>query len=204
MLKDGLVAANGDVREVIDLYLAEMSSLGRARLDERKDRSGTGEIIATKIEAIDAENKPIPQSVSGQSVRFRMHYRCSGGAEERECRGGIVFRRGEHLCFVLSTWIAEREPLRLFGEGYIDFCVAELPLAAGSYAVDSFLESHELFDAVGNAAEIEVVDGDFYGTGRLRPSPHWKDVGVLIRQTCSHVNKKDRQACMTMAVQSIL
>ena len=39
--------------------------------------------------------------------------------------------------------------------------------------------NREIGDWIQNAVELEVVDGDFYGSGRLYP-PGWQGKGVLV------------------------
>jgi hypothetical protein len=77
------------------------------------------------------------------------------------------------------------EPLTLHGEGFIDFKIDELPLPGGVYTVGVLIH-HEDQDAdvLFGALEMEVIDGDFFGTGRVRPMSDWSDTGALVRHNC--------------------
>ncbi|BET68967.1 hypothetical protein ASA1KI_38850 [Opitutales bacterium ASA1] len=183
MLRGGRVVSSGAVKDVIDHYLADVAGASSRPLAERTDRSGNGDIVVTDLEVLDAEGRSAANVVSGDRITLRMHYRCrESGA--RECRAGIMVRQSEQLCFVLSSLMARKDPMYLEGSGHIDFVVPELPLAGAVYTLDPFLESNELHDNVANGAELSVVDGDYFGSGRIKPSPHWRNVGVLVKHEC--------------------
>lgn len=181
MLRNGSVAERGAIGEVVEAYLGEMSKLSVVPLAEREDRTGTGEIRATRIDLVNFDGNSLEHVMTGQSLTVRLHYRCESNRLMRDCRVILSFRRNEQTYLVLSTWVVDKNPLQLQGEGCIDFIVPEFPLTAGTYFVDAFVESNEVYDAVAHAAEIAVFDGDFYGTGKIRPSQYWQNVGVLIK-----------------------
>ena len=77
----------------------------------------------------------------------------------------------------------EKKPLHLSGEGWIDFTVPEWPLSGGTYHLSSFLASDRdnvVQDWIDDAATINVVDGDFYGTGKLYHTGR-RGKGVLLK-----------------------
>ena len=91
----------------------------------------------------------------------------------------------------------DTSPLNLSGEGYIDFCLPELPLSEGVYHVMSYVEGdREVQDWVYNASLVKVIDGDFYGTGKSYP-PGWKGKCVLVKyswQQVPHVHTSSRSS----------
>ncbi len=184
MLKGGRVFADGPVRTVVDRYLADVAGNAAEDLGARNDRSGDREVIATRVELLDADGAPAPQFVTGQRSVIRVHYRCRDSSASFECRAGIIVRRSEQLCMVLSSWMVSKESLIFSGEGAVDFVIPEMPLGEGCYALGTFFESSALHDAVEHAAEMSVADGDFFGTGRIRPSAHWQHAGVLVPHEC--------------------
>ena len=183
MLRNGILAADGNVAKVIDAYLVDFPFSSNSSLAQRRDRSGTGEVVATAIEWLNREDKVLKSLITGQALCARLHFRCQPGRVLRDSRAGLAFSRGEQTYFVLSTWMADNKPLHLEGVGFVDFIIPEFPLAAGTYVVHSFLESNELYDAVERAAEISVVDGDFYLSGRIRPTADWQNVGGPIKHS---------------------
>lgn len=180
MLRKGNIVADGVTRDVIDEYLAESSGLREVALADRKDRTGSGEVIATKIEILDGSGREQAHVETGQKVVVRLHYSCRNTHHRMECRAIIIVRRGEEYRFALSTRQTASGDVHFAGDGYVDFVIPHLPLTDGKYSLDVSLESQMVHDVIADAAEMSVVDGDFFGTGRVLPAENWKDPGVLI------------------------
>jgi lipopolysaccharide transport system ATP-binding protein len=82
---------------------------------------------------------------------------------------------------MMPTDVADRQTLDLRDSGYIDFVVPEVPLTAGDYVFEFFVESSGVTqDRLSAAAPLSVVDGDFYGSGRDYPVG-WGGKYVLVR-----------------------
>jgi lipopolysaccharide transport system ATP-binding protein len=72
------------------------------------------------------------------------------------------------------------DPVTLPSSGTIRCLIPRLPLSQNLYLLTLFLEvNREIEDWVINAIELEVIDGDFYGTGRVYPEG-WRGKGVLV------------------------
>jgi lipopolysaccharide transport system ATP-binding protein len=81
--------------------------------------------------------------------------------------------------------MVRHESVSLSGEGFIDFKIDELPLAGGTYTLGALIQLEErAADVLFGVVEMEVIDGDFFGTGRVRPLPSWSDPGALVRHSC--------------------
>jgi len=177
----GIVRADGSPRQVIDTYLAETVTLSKTGLEERTDRSGAGGIIITAIEALDNKGKPCPNPVTGQELILRMHYQCRLPKVFLNCRVSLSVHKDEHVYFLLSTELVSRQQLNLKGIGYLDFVIPDLPLSAGEYYLNSFIESNKIIeDWVIGAAMLSIVDGDYFGTGRNYPEG-WQGRCVLVK-----------------------
>ena len=101
------------------------------------------------------------------------------------CRVSLAVMKDARLLFSLSTDFVDRRALRLTGRGSVDFVVPDLPLSMGAYTVTSFLSSsgdEVIQDWVDDAAILEVVDGDYFGTGRLY-HPGFAGRSVLVRHS---------------------
>jgi lipopolysaccharide transport system ATP-binding protein len=195
MLRGGQKVTDGPVEQVVQHYLADMSERARISAAERTDRGGTGEVVTTNIEVLDPEARPLKEAISGQAVKLRLHYRCKDGGSFRNCLAVLVVRFNDQVVFTLSTSVARREPLSLRGEGFIDFEIEELPLAGGTYTVGALIQLEDrAADVLFGAIEMEVIDGDFFGTGRVRPTPGWSDPGALVRHSCvAHPGQPKRE-----------
>lgn len=181
LLEKGRVAKVGKTHTVVEGYADAIRSMAGTAIEARQDRDGLGEILVTRIEVLDSHRHPVAAAITGRDTVIRMYYRCATGKEFANCRVSISVngRKGQDL-FVLSTDIVDPTPLTLRGEGHVDFIVPQLPLTGGAYFFQSYIESNgHAQDWVKNVAPFSVLDGDYYGTGKLCP-PGWEANGVLI------------------------
>jgi lipopolysaccharide transport system ATP-binding protein len=185
MLRDGCLVASGPVEEVVQGYLAAVSERAKIPAAERTDRGGTGEVITTGIEVLGVNERPLEEAISGQAVKLRHHYRCRDGRRINNCKVVLVVRCNDRVVFTLATSMVRHESVSLSGEGFIDFKIDELPLAGGTYTLGALIQLEErAADVLFGVVEMEVIDGDFFGTGRVRPLPSWSDPGALVRHSC--------------------
>ena len=205
LLQKGLVAADGKPDEVIASYRNDISAANAVSLASRTDRMGTGKILLTGIAFLNSEEMPVGHTASGEYLIVRIQYRCQRQLRFPTGKVTLVVRKNEELCVVLCTAMADRAPITFEGDGYLDFILPELPLAAGTYSCDCFIHAnHELQDLVQHAAEISVEDGDFFGTGIVRPEPGWNNVGVLVKHRCRTGTSVTAEALVGNAADSTL
>jgi len=182
LLKEGTIVQSGPTTDVIDSYLKSLSDLANTSLGDRKDRQGTGEIIVKGIGLFDHLGEPVEYPRSGQDLTIRVTYQSQIEKTFKNCRASVLVKKDGRFFFHLSTDLVDTRQIDLEGNGYIDFVVPELPLSEGTYLLHVYLESNgEMQDWVMDAAEMAVVDGDFYGTGRNYPSPMWRGSTVLVK-----------------------
>ena len=188
LLEKGQVAKVGQTHTVVEGYADAIRGMAGTAIEARRDREGLGEILLTRIEVLDSDRHAVAAAITGRDTVIRLYYRCASGKEFANCRVSVSVngRKGQDL-FVLSTDIVDPTPLTLRGEGHVDFIVPQLPLTGGAYFFQSYIESNgHAQDWVKNVAPLSVLDGDYYGTGKLCP-PGWEANGVLIpyRWECS-------------------
>ncbi|MGC3974426.1 MAG: polysaccharide ABC transporter ATP-binding protein [Nitrospira sp.] len=206
-LSQGRVALTGTARDVVQAYAGMTANLSRSALHERTDREGKGDVIATKIEVLDRNQNVSSSAICGRETIIRWHYRCVPRKVVRKCRVELSLhvKTGdpfETAYFLMSTDLVDSSPLHFHDEGWIDFRLPELPLSGGQYYVMSYVESDkEVQDCIQHAALVDVVDGDFYGTGKSYP-PGWRGKCVLVRYDWRQTSKVHNQfspgACMNV------
>jgi lipopolysaccharide transport system ATP-binding protein len=182
LLENGAIIEEGPTTQVIHSYLSRIRELVSIPLAQRNDRKGAGEILITAIDLLDHKETPTQHQVSGQETTIRLHYE---GKDKnrlfRNCRISVSVNRDARPYFLMATDLVDTRQLDLQGAGFIDLVIPELPLSGGTYYLTSFVESNKITqDWVDDAAEMTVVDGDFYGTGRTYP-PGWQGRFVLIK-----------------------
>jgi len=184
LLRNGSLDLVDTVEKVIATYLEEMQQAARTDLSHRTDRKGSGRVRFVAVELLDKQCQPVQYGTSGQPLTIRLRYECMDSAHSfPNCRASINFKRNGHVFFLASTELTESRPLKIQGHGYLECTLPRLPLSQGTYWVDVFLESgQEIQDWVEAAADLPVVDGDFYGTGRNYPRG-WAGAAVLVEHT---------------------
>jgi lipopolysaccharide transport system ATP-binding protein len=196
MLREGRLVIDAPVEEVVQHYMADMSERAKIPAAERTDRGGTGEVVTTGIELLGRDDRPLVEASSGRFLKLRHHFRCRDATKFPNCTVVLVLRYNDHVVCVLSTSLVRRKPVTLSGEGFIDFTIDQLPLAGGTYTIGALIKLEDRdADVLYGAIEMEVIDGDFFGTGQVRPLPGWSDSGVLVPHACEvHLTEAPRRA----------
>jgi lipopolysaccharide transport system ATP-binding protein len=184
LLREGAIAKQGDTKQVIEDYVQSLSGQSNLPLARRSDRTGLREIFVTEIQLRDGQGHRIEHGLSGREIILRLHYHSTVKKVFKNCRVSLAVQNGAQHYFLMSTDLVEARPLELSGDGHIDFIIHSLPLSGGNYYLTSYIEAgREIQDWVENAAQITVIDGDFYGTGKNFPDPSWQGVGVMVKHT---------------------
>jgi lipopolysaccharide transport system ATP-binding protein len=181
LLDRGRVAADGAIEPVIQQYLRGLRAATPWDLRGFRDRQGSGRVRFTSVRFEDEAGNPLEQAVSGQTLVVKLSYEAAGPGPLPNCRASVTFfdALGQVL-FNCSSELIIRDPVTLPASGVIRCVVPRLPLSQNQYLLTLFLEvNREIEDWIMNAVELDVVDGDFYGTGRLYPEG-WRGRGVLV------------------------
>ena len=169
LLEKGCIVKTGTSEEIVSEYVSSLSvSEEGIPLHQMTKRDGDQEIVATKIQVMDANGVEIPSPCSGQEVVFRLHYHCTSDKAHRNCKFSVFVHRQGQFYLDLNTFLVCQEPVEVSGDGYVDLRVPKLPLKGSSYTLGSFIESNRVIkDHVFSAKSLSVIDGDYYETGRL-------------------------------------
>ncbi len=187
LIDEGQVVEIDDTGTVIDTYLKTVSDLAQIPLARREDRKGKGDIVIEDVTFLDSQNKPIDFAFSGADLKIQMHYRCKTDEPVPNCRFSATIRRKERIYSMLSTELVSRSQIDVQGEGIIEFVVPKFPLTESVYYITVFIESNKvILDWVMDAIELNVIDGDYYGTGRNYPNKHFKGEYTLMDFAWNH------------------
>jgi lipopolysaccharide transport system ATP-binding protein len=184
LLREGTVVGDGPPQRIIEHYMSEAFSSGGTSLADRRDRYTQGELMVRAIEFLDEKGMPVQHVLSGQHLVIRVHYHSHISKLFKDQRVMVVVNRDERTSCILSTDLVDRKPLDLEGSGYVEFHVPNLPLCGGRYFLHVAIENDALTqDWVQYAAELQVLDGDYYGTGRMYPHDGWRGKGMFIKHS---------------------
>ncbi|MEP7337854.1 MAG: ABC transporter ATP-binding protein [Acidobacteriota bacterium] len=181
LFERGKLTADGEIESVVHSYLKSLRANALNDLSSFSNREGKGRVRITSVAFEDELGHRIENGISGQPLVIKLNYRATETKPLPNCRASIAFydNLGQTL-FNCSSELAIRDPITLAPNGEIRCVIPRLPLSQNHYLLSLFLEvNREIEDWIHQGVELPVVDGDFYGTGRLYPEG-WRGKGVLV------------------------
>jgi len=183
MMDRGQLIMQGATEEVVNSYMTKGSVLANEGLNDREDRAGKGNVRITGIELRDEAGNVITEAISGNNTILSLAYSVKGDQVLSDCVFCVEVCKDLKKYFSLSSALVDRKALRLSGEGRIDFLVPDWPLMGGRYHINFYVGSSKgMEDYLNDASVIEVIDGDYYGTGKLHHEG-WEGVSVLVKHS---------------------
>ncbi len=177
LLEGGVIRVDGDTDKVVEEYLKGIGTALRVPLSHRLDRKGEGAVRITSATLLNAEDQAVSTVASGQEVKISIGYEAADWFDRPHLENvkvglGVYSQLGAFL-FYCSNEMVGREISRIPLSGEVVCVIPRLPLTAGTYSVNiSFVLNGVLSDWVTEALSIAVIEGDFFGTGRLPPVTH--------------------------------
>ena len=172
LLDQGEVAFIGSTSKTLEKYQASIASLQSIPVDQRKDRSGSGEVRISHL-TIGGDNDgavttglpcifSIEFETSRRFIRDELHFAIT-----------IVDANGTLLFTCASLHRGAQFP-EFSSTGIVRCTIAQLPLVPGEYSVNvACTVRKQRADRVENAATFTVLENDYFGTGRLpKPDKH--------------------------------
>ena len=168
LIDGGRLTAYGDTDKVIEEYTFGQKKSAEIPVIDRTDRRGNGKVRFTHVKVRgDSFDERDSDPICGKQATVIVGYKSSSKENLRNPRVAVIFldSLGSPL-FICDTQL-KNDFSSLPPVGEISCIIPRLPLAAGSYQIRLWasVNGHEA-DLVDNAANVHVVDGDFYGTGR--------------------------------------
>lgn len=169
VLQLGKTVYNGNTAAAIEHYMGKKNEIISVPVKERRDRKGNGDLICTGIDIIDAAHKVVLVVKSGDEVNIQLHYKMDAPVVRQVlCRLQFI-NANDELMFICNN----EHSLGLFEvkdeTGYFICSIPRFPLFGGDYTINVQLYSREtgLLDEVETATVLSVIDGDFFGTGKI-------------------------------------
>ncbi len=167
----GKIRYAGDVITGIAMYQRDMAPQQSANLSDRTDRDGTGLARLTRLQVMDENKVPTSSVRTGDEIYFAFDYRFDR-ARYREVKdvfvNVVVENDKRQRLFGLPSEVLEVDLTDLTSDGTFACHVKRLPLVPGTYYLTAaLLIDRQLVDKVLDVATLTVLEGDYYGTGRL-------------------------------------
>ncbi|MFN8416242.1 MAG: ABC transporter ATP-binding protein [Cytophagaceae bacterium] len=169
LLQNGKFSLQGDVSDVLSIYSQNNRTNIQQRLSSRLDRTGSGDIKITdayfkNINGVRVDN-PITGSPLVIKIMFHSKYSKSND---------FLFRlqfvdSNDSILFICNNEHSHRLFSSVEGDFSVECLIPKLPLFAGNYFIhiQCYSKSLGVLDEIEYALEFEVLEGDFFGTGKL-------------------------------------
>lgn len=175
-LDHGEIFASGDANDVISQYLERFDRSQTVPLSERTDRTGTGKIRLNSFSISGAMNSPDTVQ-TGSPASFEITF--EGTPPLLDVDVDILFFDHFGQCALLAgTNLLGKDFREAPPRGTFVCRFEKFPLLPGTYHVNLAVGVKSITaDWIKDAVTIHVVEGDYYGSGKL-PPPGYGHVAV--------------------------
>jgi lipopolysaccharide transport system ATP-binding protein len=198
-IDQGRIRYRGDVVSGIALYQQELAPQKSENLSARTDRTGTGSVRLTRLTLLDKSKRPATSAKTGEEVYFEFNYQMAADYRKKATDvfvNIVVENEKRQRLFGLPSEVLAVDLTNLSQNGSFVCHVKRLPLVPGTYYITAaLLIDRQLVDKVLDVATFTVLEGDFFGTGRL-PLRSFGEVcvdfsWVSIDNSGSHINSSE-------------
>ncbi len=178
VMDQGRVVYSGTVDKGISYYLKSSIQKSNDLLIDRRGMDVSDRFLIKAIELSDGLNEGVSCAQNGSKLVVSVSYFSPKQIDEVYFRLQITSSDGGVL-FTLNNLHTDALFQILEGEGLVKCLIPDLPLFAGKYNISVLCAQRfsGVLDEVRDAKELVVIDGNFFGTGKV---PSVKQ-GVLLR-----------------------
>lgn len=178
LLESGRKIFAGPTKEGIAAYLkSSFVNASLISLQERKDRMGNGKVRFVDFKILDDNQEYVDNLLSGKNYTFELRYKNYSDQVFNNVKVSIEIFDEKETRLLLFRNDLMNDVININNDNGLIRCkIINLPLAIGSYnfALYLSLADREIFDLIGNVKYIEVIGGDFFGTGHMGYPDHCK------------------------------
>jgi lipopolysaccharide transport system ATP-binding protein len=169
VVDSGKILYSGPTQTAVSKYLERFEGprTDSMKIRDRTDRSGNGSMRITDFYVLDESGSKIEDIQNGKTVQLVFEYE----TKQEEGAGNVEFQfvvskhSGEQV-FQFGTRFIGLKLGRVPRTGKIVCKIKRLPLVPENYRLDAYLVSEaQAADYVQCLAGLNVLDGDFYGSG---------------------------------------
>ncbi|MEI2740093.1 MAG: ABC transporter ATP-binding protein [Chitinophagaceae bacterium] len=172
VLQNGQSTYDGTISKAIDHYLHKDEQVYQSNcFDGRKDRQGNGNFRFRSVSFLNKDDRPVTMVSAGESLVLALEFEQKINNDlPAVIRLAFEDLQGQHL-FMCLTRSSYSGVLRFPHKGIIKCIIPQLPLLPGRYKASLWCKINEIVeDQLEDAFYLDVVSGDFFGTGKLQPS----------------------------------
>lgn len=184
LIEKGQIMQIGSSASVAQHYLKGINTISQHKdLINRVDRSGSGYVKIVGVSFGTDDNRYCGYWICGETATIQLDYKCKDNQIYTNVEVAVGIRRLDQSRLIyLGTKIVHQDAQLVQNSGFFLCHIPQLPLEPGQYSVTVEIKQNGIIaDLVEAAASIDVIEGDFYGTGRI-----WPYGGFLCKYTWSH------------------
>lgn len=177
----GKIKNHGNPQAVVEDYINDSTDEKNYCDLSNKRREGNGDLIFTEIRILNNNMQTIKSAYSGQDVILSLKYTSKRKQPLKNVSVLIGFKNIlGHFLFMCGNEMAGQSFASISSTGQINCMIKKLPLSSGVYKFNFNCKVNGIMaDYITDHFQLNVVDGDFYGTGYLPPKSHG---GFLVEQ----------------------
>lgn len=170
-LDESCLRMSGGVSQVVGSYIASIQSLATRPLVSRTDRIGDGVARFESVEYLNGEGYSVESISAGDNLTIAVSYRSQNGERLGPVFASIIFvNQAGSAVFTCRSDVANAQLRGLPASGRLVCHIPRVPLSPGIYSITlTLLVGGRRADKIRHAAVLKVVEGDFFGTGKLPP-----------------------------------
>jgi lipopolysaccharide transport system ATP-binding protein len=187
VLNGGAMVHIGTQTEAITEYLMT-NARTTVSLRDRTDRVGSGGVRVVGIEIKDRQGHTLEAVPCGQEAYIHLHYESQPDFRSRSVIASIACKTALDVpVFLHHNRLTHQEFGDLHEKGAFVCHLKSLPLPPANYRIAfSVISAGSYLDYIEDAAELNVTEGDFFGSGEVPPISH----GVCLVEGSWHLETK--------------
>jgi len=173
VLNAGMVSFTGSANAAVEKYLSAQKS--SSNIDNAATiRTGNGLVKVVKIEITDARDNVIDQVYSGQDFKIKLYYKSEQPLSNMNLIPGISITNQLEMPVSLHHSRLNKKVFKnVQTSGMFVFEVNKLALVPAIYNLNyTLINEGVCLDGINNVLQMQVIDGDYYGSGEVPPSSH--------------------------------
>ena len=173
VLSEGQAVYSGSQTDAIWYYFQKMNgNLSASSLLERQDREGNGLLRFSGVQFRDGSGHPVEAVASGDDLEICLSFSAPRPLVNVHIHVGITFYNTFGVpIFSQSTRVAGSEFTELPLNGTFVCSIRRLPLPPSIYYLTINAKINEEYgDYIVDADLLSVIEGDYFGTGRIFPA----------------------------------
>ena len=173
LLEQGRIRFAGTQTAAISEYQRNLVG-GTVSFKNRTDRRGTGEVQVVAIDFRDVKGHTIDTVACGQDLDILLHFETSPGFCGNQVIASLMVKTMLDVpVFLHHNRMTGTTFTELPKQGAFVCRIRNTPLTPSTYKIGySIIMGNEYLDAISEAAELNIIAGDFFSSGEVPPSSH--------------------------------